>query len=342
MNTRIQREFASTLDWLLEQDHDQPGVRYVTLRDLVGIDTADNSLSEARTAAIDSGPVAQILDAQSPEGYWVKPGPGYSPKYTGTVWQIIFMGQMGGSGIDSRIRNACEYVLSHTRDTNGAFSASGAPSGFIHCLSGNLIAALVELGYGNDDRVLRAAEIQAMLVLDYLQERKPNSISGLRYYKSGTSDRLYACAPNLHHSCAWGAVKALLGFVKLPLPARSELVKEAIEQTTMFLLQYDPAKADYPSVYGDKPSANWFKFGHPLGYFGDVLQNVEAIAGAGCGRDPRLANAVQLIESKQDASGRWLQEYKYRSKLWTSLEEVGKPSKWITLRALRVLNAVYG
>ena len=337
MNRRIENEYASTLEWLLEPDRDQPGVRYLALRDLVGLGDSDGELANARKAAMDSGPVAQILDAQSEDGYWAQPGPGYSPKYTGTVWQIIFMGQLGASGDDVRVRKGCEYLLTHTSDSNGAFSMTGAPSGYIHCLSGNLIAALIDLGYGDDERVRRAIEIQAKLVLGRLQSG--DGAPELRYYNSGTSDSLYACAHNLHHRCAWGAVKALMAFGKLHPSLRSQSVMDAVEQSTSFLLERDPAKADYPSVYGDTPSANWFKFGYPLGYMSDVLQNAEALAGVGCAQDPRLGNAVQLIESKRDASGRWVQEYKYRSKLWAQVEEAGKPSKWITLRALRVLNA---
>jgi hypothetical protein len=340
VNSCIENEYASTLEWLLEHDYDQPGVRYLTLRDLVGLGEADIELADARKAAMDSGPVAQILNAQSEEGYWVRPGPGYSPKYTGTVWQIIFMGQLGASGDDDRVRKGCEYLLTHTCDSTGAVSMTGAPSGFIHCLSGNLIAALIDLGYGHDERVLRATEIQARLVLGRLQSE--DGVPGLRYYNSGTSDSLYACAHNLHHPCAWGAVKALLAFGKLCRSVRSQSVKDAVEQTTSFLLEFDPAKAEYPSVYGDTPSANWFKFGYPLGYMGDVLQNIEALAGVGCAQDPRLANALRLIESKKGATGRWVEEYKYRSKLWPQVELVGRPSKWITLRALRVLDAAYG
>jgi hypothetical protein len=60
----------------------------------------------------------------------------------------------------------------------------------------------------------------------------------------------------------------------------------------------------------------------------------------GYGADPRLANALDLLLRKQDEQGRWRLEYTYNGKTWIDLEEKGRPSKWVTLRALRVLKRV--
>lgn len=103
----------------------------------------------------------------------------------------------------------------------------------------------------------------------------------------------------------------------------------------------DPAVADYPFGTGSKPSGNWFRFGYPMSFIADVLQNLEVLAALGHGQDPRLAKALALVESKQDDSSRWKMEYTYNGKAWTDIEKKGQPSKWITLRALRVLKAGY-
>jgi hypothetical protein len=50
---------------------------------------------------------------------------------------------------------------------------------------------------------------------------------------------------------------------------------------------------------------------------------------------------LELVESKQDAEGRWKLEYSYNGKTWVDIERKGQPSKWVTLRALRVLKAAY-
>ena len=92
---------------------------------------------------------------------------------------------------------------------------------------------------------------------------------------------------------------------------------------------------------GNRPSSSWFKFGYPIGYITDVLQNLEVMTALGQAQDLRLANALELVISKQDNQGRWLLEYSYNGKTWVDIEKKKQPSKWVTLRALRVLQAVY-
>ena len=70
-------------------------------------------------------PIAATLAAQSPEGWWVKPGPGYAPKYTGTVWSLIFLDQLGADPADERVQRACDYVL-RMNPTSRAGSAAPA------------------------------------------------------------------------------------------------------------------------------------------------------------------------------------------------------------------------
>ena len=69
----------------------------------------------------------------------------------------------------------------------------------------------------------------------------------------------------------------------------------------------------------------------------DVLEITELLAELGYGNDPRLENAVQFILSKQNPQGRWKLANSLNGKMWIDIEKRGKPSKWVTLRALRVL-----
>jgi hypothetical protein len=99
----------------------------------------------------------------------------------------------------------------------------------------------------------------------------------------------------------------------------------------------DPAVADYPMGYAAKPSRSWFQFGYPIAYVTDMLQNLEVLTALGYGHDPRLRPALALLLDKRDAQGRWPMTYTYNGKLWADVERKGQPSKWVTLRALRVL-----
>lgn len=118
------------------------------------------------------------------------------------------------------------------------------------------------------------------------------------------------------------------------------VVKEAIKQGLDFLFSVDPALATYPSAFRGKPSQNWWKFGFPVFYVTDLLQNAEALVALGFGKDRRIADAIELIREKQDANGRWTLEYDYGGKTWVDFGKKKQPNKWVTLRALRVLKGV--
>lgn len=325
---------GDSLPWLLEPE--SPGVRYLALRDLADESIDGESLDSARKAAHKKGPIASILAEMHDDGYWVKPGTGYSPKYCGTVWSLILLAQMGASvEVDSRIGKACEYVLGKTLANRGRFSVTGPPSGTVDCLQGNMCAALVDLGW-EDERLDEAYEWMARSVTGEGVAPLSEKNAELRYY-AGKCGPDFVCGANNKLACAWGAVKVMLAFAKLPSEKRKPLIERAIARGVDFLFSVDPASAEYPHGYADKPSGNWWKFGFPVFYVCDVLQIVEVLSLLGYGDDPRLANALDLILQKQDEQGRWALEYDYAGKTWLDFGVKKKPNKWVTLRALRVL-----
>lgn len=325
------------MNWLLEVDN--PEVRYLTLRDLLDKPESDPELKSSRRIAHTQGPIADILEAMHPEGYWAEPGPGYNPKYRSTVWTITLLAQLGGRiEEDERIQRACVYLLEHNLSRGGQFSINGTPSGTIDCLQGNLCWAMLELGF-DDPRLDLANEWMARTVTgDGLAPRSEKS-SERRYY-AGKCGPMFACGANYNLPCAWGAAKVMLAFARLPDSRRTPLIHNAIHQGVDFLLSIDPVKAEWPSGGSDKPSSNWWKFGFPVFYVTDILQVVEALVGLGYANDPRLSNAIQFIRNKQDEQGRWLLEYDYTGKTWIDFGAKKQPNKWVTLRALRVLKKV--
>lgn len=113
---------ADPLPWLLQPD--TPAVRHQALRLLVGEPEDSPDARRARAAAMRNPPISPILEAQDPDGFWVKPGSGYSPKYTSTVWSLIFLDQLGADSRDRRIHAGCRYVLEHALAPNGGFGGS--------------------------------------------------------------------------------------------------------------------------------------------------------------------------------------------------------------------------
>lgn len=322
------------LPWLLTDN--QPGVRYLALRDLLDVPAADSELIAAQEEAHRQGPISLIMEQMDESGYWVEAGPGYRPKYRSTVWSVIMLAQLGASAaLDDRIGRACHHLFEHALTENGQFSVSGTPSSTIDCLQGNLCAAMLDLGF-NDPRLTKAFEWMARSVTGEgvapLQDKK----APLRYY-AGKCGPNFLCGANNKGPCAWGAVKVMIAFSKLPQQERTPLIERAIQRGVDFLLGVDPAEATYPSGWNKKPSGNWWKFGFPVFYVTDLLQNVEALVRLGYGDDPRLANALNIIREKQDHSGRWPLEYAYTGKTWLDFGEKKQPNKWVTLRAAWVL-----
>lgn len=305
MNSGQTKLNDNSLSWLLEPDEANPGVRYFALRDLLDRPEDDVEVSQARRAVMATGPVPIILNAQDPEGYWAKPGGGYSPKYRGTVWQILFLAELGAAPTDQRVRRGCDYLLSHSLAPNNAFAASQrpAPSSAFHCLNGNLLSALLRLGYTDEPQVQAALDWKVQAITGQGQ---------IRYYPSGTSGPGFACGINLGQPCGWGAAKALKALLAVPPKLRMPAVQHALEVGAEFLLSRDPAAADYP--YTGRVSSSWFKFGFPLSYWSDVLEVATALVELGYGDDPRLCNTLQLILSKQDNQGRWRLETRSKAK----------------------------
>ena len=201
-------------------------------------------------------------------------------------------------------------------------------------------AALLDLGWSGDPRLQAALEWQARSISGERVAPLTSKNEVERYYAANPGPG-FACGANTGLPCAWGAVKAMLALSKIPPSARTQTVQLAIQQGVEFLLSHDPVVADYPFGYGNRPSSSWFKFGYPVGYVTDVLQNLEALVALGRARDERLAGALAMVEGKQDAQGRWKMEYSYNGKTWVDIEAKGQPSKWVTLRAIRVLKAAY-
>lgn len=304
--------------WLLEAQN--PSARYLTLTGLLGRSVDDPEALAAQSAIPGWGPARAILDAQWSEGYWMRPGIGYSPKYRATVWQVIWLAALGAPRTEALDR-ACDYVLAHNRLPDGRFSAQKTAQGAVACLNGNLLRAMRQLGF-TDSRLGESTEA--------LAETANRDRFRCRFNaRSPKPARMRDGLP-----CAWGAIKALGAFSEIPRRERSPAVESAIEEGLALLRSADLAGGCYPAAM--KPSPLWQMFGFPLGYTSDLLEALEVLGQLGAGNVPGLAAAVVIARSKQDSAGRWRLEYT-PDNAWASFGQVTEPNKWVTLRALRAL-----
>ena len=326
---------SDPIDWLLQEDN--PSVRYFTLTDILKKPVNDPETAKAKQDIMVKGVVPQILAKQEKSGYWEKPGSFYTAKYKGTIWQILILAELGADGNDERIRKACEFILENSQDRESSgFSmhvsgrlGGGRHSEVIPCLTGNMVWSLTRFGYLKDPLVRHAIR----WITDYqrFDDAIEEAPQGWPY------DRFEMCWGK--HTCHMGAVKALKALAEIPPAERSKDVKNTIGQGVEYLLKHHIHKRSHNLSRVSKPG--WLRFGFPLMYQTDILEILEILTKLGF-RDDRMQEAIDVVISKQDAQGRWKLENTFNLRFQVDIEEKGKPSKWITLNALRVLQRFYG
>jgi hypothetical protein len=325
---------ADPLTWMLEEN--EPGVHYLVMRDILDLPENDPALITARQVAHQKGPIATILAEMHPDGYWVKPGHGYNPKYRSTVWSLILLASLGANvKEDERIQKAIDYYLEQALAPGGQIASATAPGGTADCLQGNLCWALTELG-STDARLEKAYDWMARTVTGEGIAALGDKSTPIRFY-AGKCGPDFACGANNKQACAWGAGRVMLAFSVLPKQKWTPVIERAAARGIEFFLKDDPVTAPWPHAYAPKPSSNYWKFGFPVFYITDLLLVAEVLIALGCGGDPRIENLIRLILEKQDDQGRWLLETDYTGKTWGNWGEKKQPNKWVTLRALRVI-----
>ena len=322
--------------WLLEESN--PAVRAATLVRLLGRSAADPEVVAARAQALQVDPIKGILDAMDPRGFWVKPGPGYAPKYSGTVWNLMFLEQMGADPADERVQAACRYVLDHTTVATGGFGCSGShlernppPSSVLHCLNGNLTRALVAFGHLDDPRVQAAVDWAARTITG----------EGVDRWYAYTPGPGFACGINEDLPCAWGAAKDDARPRRHPAPP-AHRPGEAGHRHSGWS-SCCPATRPMPTT----PWAGATPGRRPPGSSWASPRDTWPTCSRCSRRSPNWATAGTPAWSPpwpgwpagRTPEGRWANRYAYHGKTTVPIEAQGKPSKWVTLRACTVLRA---
>jgi hypothetical protein len=325
---------ADQIAWLLEEDN--PSVRYFALADLFEKSKEDPEVLKAKAEIMQKGVVPKILAKQKEEGYWEEAKKFYTAKYKGTVWQILILAELGADGKDGRIKKACEFLLenSQDRESNGfsisisAKTGGGRSSGVIPCLTGNLVYSLIRLGYLQDVRVQKS--INWITTYQRFDDGINEGPKGLPY------DRYPMCWGK--HSCHMGVVKALKGLAEIPSTQRNKEVEKTISQGVEYLLQHHIYKKSHDLSKISKPG--WLRLGFPLMYQDDILEILGILTQLGY-YDQRMQEAIDILVSKQDGEGKWKLENTFNGRFQTNIEQKGKPSKWITLNALKVIKKYF-
>jgi len=321
---------ADPTDWLLEEEN--PSVRYFALTDILDMPAHSPEAQQAKREIMRRGIVPDILQQQREPSYLKTHPRFYTDKYKGLVWQLIVLAEMGAE-VNPQIMEQCEYLLSHSQeieDGGFAMNASAKKGGgrmfeVIPCLTGNMVWSLIRFGYLDDPRLQRAIRwITRFMRLNDGVEEHP---------QVPPYDRYEICWGR--HTCFMGVVKALKGFGAIPPEKRTGEVSDTMDKAVEFLLTHHIYKRSHDLSKTSKPG--WLKFSFPLMYQTDVLEILDILTGLGIA-DERMDDAERLVLAKQDGMGRWRTENTSNTdRLLIPSGQAGGQSKWLTLRAVRVI-----
>jgi len=321
---------ADPTNWLLEEEN--PSVRYFTLKDILDRPENDTAVQTARRSIMQSGLVPNILREQREPAYLQAYPRFYTYKYRGLVWSLIVLAELGAEA-DPYIKEQCEYLFEHSQERqDGGFAMNAAArtgggriTEVIPCLTGNMVWSLIHFGYLDDPRLQRG--------IDW--------ITRFMRFNDGTEDASQVPPYDRYetcwgaHTCHMGVVKALKGLSAIPVERRTKEINDTIQKAAEFLLIHHIHRRSHNLNRTSKPG--WLKFGFPLMYQTDALEILDILTGLGI-KDSRMEEAIDIVIAKQDDTGRWRVENTYNSeRLLLPIGQKDEQSKWLTLRAVRVL-----
>lgn len=334
----------STLDWLLEPDN--PAVAVLTRRTLLG-EPDDDVTARLWASRNTYAPVADILNAQLGDGSWDVPSRDYQ-KYGGSLWQIVFLGDLWADGSDPRVAAGADYAFSR-QTSQGTWSAN--PNRFyMPCLTANVGRGLARMGWACDERIVRALDA---IGLKYQQlgflgctDMQPYTLNGYCHMLAPKVLLFLGEVPRKSWPRSAKALKdACVGALRdkqvlASLPAEYKQFKDDVLPLPKAELNTARERflADHqPLHYGDKPG--WTRPGFPLSYNSDALEALSALAAVGETWRPEYAHALEVVRTAADDEMRWIMRTSFNDKMRGRVEKKGRPSKWLTLRALQVLQA---
>jgi len=318
---------ADPTSWLLEPS--DPSVRFWALQDLEGKEPDHPEVQEAQDALMESPQVKAILEAQHPEGHWIHREDMYLPKYRATTHSLLILAELGARRTPA-IERGLERMFEFQRDS-GHFltslpkTAKGKASVVKDgcCLDANVLYYVVHFGYLDDPRVGRLLDF----IVDY------HSMED-----AGWKCRAFPINPDAVFlvNCYMGAAKVVKALSMILPEKRSREIEAIIDREVENILENGVFRYLRNPDGSRKDKAGWKRFGFPLFYQSDALEVLDALTRLGV-RDDRMEGALSLVGDVQGSDGRWLLKHTFNGKMWSDIDVKHEPSKWITLRAMRVL-----
>lgn len=308
---------SAVIDWLLDSD---PSLRWQVMQDLLAAPAEEVAAERARVA--DEGFGAQLLALQGEDGAWA--GEAWNHGWDSTMHVLTLLHAMGLDPASQPARRAIDRVQErvHWRgwDWEGNWNGMdfvGNPyfAGEVEpCINGQVAASAAYFGQGIE-------RILGRLLKEQLADGGWNCEAENGSTRSSFHTTICVLEALLEYELAAGA---------------NPEVSAARRRGEEYLLERGLLRRQ---SNGEIIDPAWMQFAFPSWWHYDVLRGLEYLRKAGLKPDARIAEAVQLVESKRDAGGRWPLERQHEGAMPVDLgEREGQPSRWNTLRALRVLD----
>jgi hypothetical protein len=298
---------TAIVEWLLEGD---PSIRWQVMRDLTHESAETVAAERARVASEGWG--AELLARQTPDGHWDDE---QQHGWMTTNDALALLKDLGADPADEKVRSAIDLV----RERITWFQLDGRPffDGETEaCINGRILASGAYFG----------AECDRLL----------DRLLGEQLEDGGWNCEAPPSTRSSFHSTIC-VLEGLLAYEKARGPKAA--VTEARSRGHDYLLERRMLRS---LTSGEVIDPRWTRFAFPVVWYYDVLRGLDYLRSAGVDPDPRVAEAADLVEQRRDENGRWPLDGlhpDHTGRLAFDVEtDVGAPSRWNTLRALRVLD----
>jgi hypothetical protein len=308
---------SSVIRWLLDSD---PSIRWRVMRDLIGAPVDEVAAQRARVATEGAG--ARLLALQGADGRWG--GAAWNRGWNSTMHALMLLRDMGLDPASDQARRAVGLVRDRVT-WQGCGPQECAGNAFFEgevepCINGQVGA--VGVYFGQDVQGIVDRLLGEQLADGGWNCEAPNGST-----RSSFNTTICVLEAMLEYERAVGGSPEVTGS---RLRAQEYLLERRLfrRKSTGEVIERDR-----------KGNAAWTRFAFPTWWHYDVLRGLEYLRRAGVAPDERVAEAIDLVASKRDDDGRWPLETQYTGKMLVETDEgEGRPSRWNTLRALRVLD----
>ena len=299
------------ISWLLEGD---PSIRWQVQRDLLNVSRTKYETERKKIAQEGWG--ARLLSLQDADGRW---GGGlYGPKWTSTTYTMLTLRQLGLQVNHPQAKRACKIFLDQGFYTDGGINFFSYSMKYSEACVTSMILALLAYFKYPDQRVHSVA--------DYL--------IGQQMADGGWNCESYKGATHSSFHTTMLALEGLYEY-QCTYPEKTKTVTKVRESGHEFLLAHRLYKSHRTGLVFDSAMT---RMSYPMRWRYEFIRALDYFRACDAKRDERMSDAIELLQKKQKKDGLWPMNSGMTGLKYFDLETAGKPSRWNTLRATRILN----